>query len=335
MRTTGKIRRYDCIKNAATKRGKIMGLSASQGRLLSLTSRMSDLELQAQTISNSKIRLSQESSQASRNYSAALDKQTMKVYSGLQSDGTSSYIDATAANLTTYGAISNTDKQRFIKTSSGQLVVSEDMANAFEWSTKGKFAPLGNKDSAHYKNLSYDQIIQDNTFIEFLSYAKEKPDLNKDGKYNMDDYNQLISNMGKSQVQYYINLFEEMIDDGCTTVGDENLNSSEWLSDQIQAGNVYLYEYDAEGGAEGTGDFVGVSWTSGDNSLQFKEDNTDLAKAEAEYEATMADIETKDKQFDLELQNINTEHTAVQAELDTVKKVISKNIDRSFKIFDA
>ena len=51
-----------------------MGLSASQVRLLTLTKRLSDLELQAQQISNSKIRLSTESEQISKNYSDSLNK---------------------------------------------------------------------------------------------------------------------------------------------------------------------------------------------------------------------------------------------------------------------
>ena len=43
-----------------------MGLSASQARMLSLTARLSDLELRAQTIENAKIRLSDESAAASQ-----------------------------------------------------------------------------------------------------------------------------------------------------------------------------------------------------------------------------------------------------------------------------
>ena len=109
-----------------------MGLSASQARMLSLTARLSDLELRAQTIENAKIRLSDESAAASTAYSDALDKQTLKVYSGLQSNGTSSYITATAANLTTYNAISTTDKQRFIQNAAGQVLVSNVIKAAYD-----------------------------------------------------------------------------------------------------------------------------------------------------------------------------------------------------------
>lgn len=59
------------------------------------------------------------------------------------------------------------------------------------------------------------------------------------------------------------------------------------------------------------------------------------AAATAAYEATTAALESQDKIYDMELKNIDTEHEALQTEIDSVKKVIDKNIERSFKIFQA
>lgn len=55
----------------------------------------------------------------------------------------------------------------------------------------------------------------------------------------------------------------------------------------------------------------------------------------ASYEAYCRELEVQDKLFDMELKNIDTEHTACQTEVDSVKKVIDKNIERTFKVFDA
>ncbi len=41
----------------------------------------------------------------------------------------------------------------------------------------------------------------------------------------------------------------------------------------------------------------------------------------------------KDKQLELELQRLQTSHTAIQTEIDSVKKVIDKNVEKSFKTF--
>jgi len=64
-----------------------------------------------------------------------------------------------------------------------------------------------------------------------------------------------------------------------------------------------------------------------------KNDDFEMARAEAEYETAMNEIQNKDKRFDLELQTIDTEHKAIQTEIDSVNKVMDKNIERTFKIF--
>lgn len=56
-----------------------MGMSASQARLLFISSRMNDVEFKSQQIANQKIRLSSESEQLANDYAKALDKQTIKM----------------------------------------------------------------------------------------------------------------------------------------------------------------------------------------------------------------------------------------------------------------
>lgn len=46
-----------------------------------------------------------------------------------------------------------------------------------------------------------------------------------------------------------------------------------------------------------------------------------------------ADIQRSDKNLELRLRQLDTEHNAVQVEMDAVKSVISKNVEATFKIF--
>ena len=62
-------------------------------------------------------------------------------------------------------------------------------------------------------------------------------------------------------------------------------------------------------------------------------DKKALAVAEAEYEHAMKKIDKKDKQYDMELNKLETERTALTTEYDSVKKVIQDNIERTFGIF--
>jgi hypothetical protein len=48
--------------------------------------------------------------------------------------------------------------------------------------------------------------------------------------------------------------------------------------------------------------------------------------------AQIASIQSRDKQFEMESKRIDTQHQSVQTEIDAVAKVISKNIESSFKL---
>lgn len=58
-----------------------------------------------------------------------------------------------------------------------------------------------------------------------------------------------------------------------------------------------------------------------------------LKKAEAEKERKLKEISRIDKNYDLTLNRLETERTALTTEYDSVKKVISDNVERSFGIF--
>ena len=47
----------------------------------------------------------------------------------------------------------------------------------------------------------------------------------------------------------------------------------------------------------------------------------------------MKDINMKDKKFDMDLSKLETERTALTTEYESVKKVITDNIQRTFGIF--
>ena len=128
-----------------------MGLSASQCRLLCLTSKLSDLEYQAQVIDNAKINLDNLSSAASTDYENALEKQKLTVYNS----NTNAYIDASAKNLTTYGAISSTDKQRIITDSAGRIIISTTMASDY---TEAQTVSIGYKTTDILANGPSGQI---------------------------------------------------------------------------------------------------------------------------------------------------------------------------------
>ena len=76
-----------------------------------------------------------------------------------------------------------------------------------------------------------------------------------------------------------------------------------------------------------------VSTRTNENFLQEVNDETDLKKAEQEYEYELSKINTKDTNYDKDLSNLETERTSIKTEMESIQKVRDDNIERTFGIF--
>ena len=112
-----------------------MGMSASQANLLTLTSRLHDIEYKAQNIESQKIALATQKDELYQTYCDALDKTKIQV-AFRNSNGTSSYVDATFSSVCTYNE--NRQKQYAIRDSqTGKVIVDSEVYNAY---TEGCFS---------------------------------------------------------------------------------------------------------------------------------------------------------------------------------------------------
>lgn len=165
----------------------------------------------------------------------------------------------------------------------------------------------------------------------------------------LDEFETAITNIPDSQdfkYQWYKNEWYHMGATSEITKGTNNykeldpnlLNNSEWLQFCFEHGILTLEkaEFVQDGSIKyprmGTYDWVSTIYT---NSTDFimQDDEVAIAIAETKYKNAVTEIENKDKKFDQDLKKLDTEHTALQTEYESVKEVMSKNVDRSFKAF--
>ena len=128
---------------------------------------------------------------------------------------------------------------------------------------------------------------------------------------------------------------------GCISINEFNgvagdaKNDSEWLTSMVQSGQMTIAKI-TEDNRTGELTLNGTS-PSSDEGLKYTTtteiDKVALAKAEAKYEHDMKEIDKKDKAFDLDLSKLETERSALTTEYESVKKVISDNVERTFGIF--
>jgi len=103
-------------------------MSASQARLLSITSRLTDNELQSQLLTQAKLRLATKSKSISDEYMDALSKTSLKM-AAYDSTGAQTLIMPTANYLFTYEELKN---QYGLVDGSGNFLASQSMIDAYE-----------------------------------------------------------------------------------------------------------------------------------------------------------------------------------------------------------
>lgn len=182
----------------------------------------------------------------------------------------------------------------------------------------------------------YDELEQSYKYKLYKNFGSEIFALAyADEGVEEDDFNQ-------EEFNFYANLYKQIVlAGGCVSIADYNgtdgdaANNSEWLKNMIQCGKISIEIVNQD---KKTGQ-VSFNTTSPDSDTYVSYtttttiDKSALAKAEAEYEHKTKQIDQKDKKFDMDLSKLETERTALTTEYESVKKVISDNIERTFGIF--
>ena len=172
-------------------------------------------------------------------------------------------------------------------------------------------------------------------------------------RYSEDIFNNIFPDSkdeyNDKDFNYYVSVFKQIQANGgscisianCVNVSDydgfdgDAANDGDWLRQMIQSGKITV-DHVITDKKTGNVSFASTGVPS-DSILEYTAtstiDSTALAKAEAEYEHKTKEIDRKDKKFDLDLSKLETQRTALKTEYESVKKVISENIDRTFGIF--
>ena len=208
-----------------------MGLSASQAKLLSITSRLSSNELRSQEITQEKALLSNQTYEANERYLAAL-RDTNLTYLTYDLDGNQTYTALTGSQLTTYAPLKN---QYGLINSSGKILVSETDAANFESSNNineflekygvtqidtGKTVTVTNP---AYQG-EYDKWLKDHqdwvdNYPKIEDYTKEVPDVNND-IYNAVRNSGGCFGNGMNGLNCYMHVLSDLIGPGTHKTSD-------------------------------------------------------------------------------------------------------------------
>ena len=211
-----------------------------------------------------------------------------------------------------------------------------------------------------------DGLIKDTLEVKNSDNLRDLTENNPDAKKLVDEYTELNEKYRAKMYNCGAEYIYELANDGDSSGFDQNTfnyymrwgkliqqevgirfcvseadysdtfgTDSDILNEMLQSGRIMVdvVSVDNKTG-ELSDDRTSVS---SDSNLAYTTtstiDKSALAKAEAEYEYEMKKIDRQDKKYDMDLNRLETERTALTTEYDSVKKVIDDNIKRTFGIF--
>ena len=127
----------------------------------------------------------------------------------------------------------------------------------------------------------------------------------------------------------YINvLYNQICSYGWTTCEGGDLNDSDFLQSAIKSGKYFISSLADDG-------YYYQSGYTSNGCVTEVTDEDAITLAEAEYDRIKTDLNYKEETLDLEMQNLDLEISSLTTEYDTIKSMISKNIEKVFTMFSS
>ncbi|MGM9993457.1 MAG: hypothetical protein ACI37R_01860 [Candidatus Avigastranaerophilus sp.] len=110
--------------------------------------------------------------------------------------------------------------------------------------------------------------------------------------------------------------------------GTKYLANGESITKAFENGALYMIDTQNPGSAKISS--IGIASQS---EMEWVLDTSDDAAAETKYQYELAKISKQDNTYDIEMEKLETEHTALSKEYESTTKAIDSNIERTFNLF--
>lgn len=351
-----------------------MGMSASQARFLSLTARKTNVEYEGQQINQQRTALSNESSNyysqltslavpvppSSSDYTkitytfkdgtenntvtslvATKDTKTTGVYmlnyvqeipaDSMVVNGTSIITktgsDYTIGSITLQTAGTDDSVDKFIKAG-----IPAEVANAMSAEERANKLAV----EQQYVAMASEKYATNNWMVRYQKNSSTGSyDAVLYSKKELDnaDYNEKTGASLSGIKQYVF---------GETTESREIKNAHAKVEQDASGRYISLFIYDNYEKDPTSGTKYDLTTTTESDEAAYNDAMNQYYYDKAQYDQKVQEVNSKieiiqvqDKNLELKLKQLDTEQNAISTEMDAVKKVISKNVESSFKTFNA
>ncbi len=225
-------------------------------------------------------------------------------------------------------------------TSSGGKILSSSVSNAINQaaSTNSIVSGSNNTSAVSLTNMLKSFLTNFAVAIEGFDcgYYVTENDKNK-STYVTDDigYQFLIKNDNTSidekdvlMADFYNQLYNNLCVSGASTDVNkqQQVTDKSYLSNAIKNGQLFISSLNNDGY------FYQGAYTLNGHVAEVADEDA-IAQAEAEYNVTKNKLNYKEETLELDMKNIDTELSSLTTEYDTVKNLISKNVEKIFTMF--
>lgn len=139
-----------------------------------------------------------------------------------------------------------------------------------------------------------------------------------------------MSEQDALNADFYNMLYNQLCMNGASTdlTKQQQVTDPEYLSHALKNGQLFISSLNNDGY------FYQGHYTLNGHVAEVTDEDA-IAQAEAEYNVKKSQLSYKEESLDLELKNIDTELSALTTEYDTVKNLISKNVEKVFTLFSS
>ena len=348
-----------------------MGMSASQARFLSLTARKTNTEYEGQQINQQRTALSNESS----NYYSQLTSMTVPTppNSADYTKVTYTFVNGTEKNtITSLVATAETAATGIYKLNYTQEIPvdtvivngtsqADKLENATSETDPSKITMSEADMRAHFKQSIPEAVVNSMTVNEMKNKLAVEAQyramaVEKYGDENWKVmYRQNIQNGSYEPIYFSVPELERMdysqktglslgglkvYEFGQSTETREFKNKEARIDQDASGRYISMFLYDDQTHTVGTRYDLTTTTVSDeagyqDAMNQYYYDKAIYDEKVQEVNAKIEIIQVQDKNLELKLKQLDTEQNAISTEMDAVKKVISKNVESSFKTFNA
>ena len=293
-----------------------MGLSATQARLLTITSRQSDCEFRSMQLSQQKLTLARNLENLSNEYENSLGhtKLVYDFYGTSTGASQASYeLFMTPSGLNDYWPITITNSKKAV-------VLDSKYAQA----ARNAGIPLEGLSCvpSSLVRLKFAEGLLGEGLIDKAVYSAIN-----NTKYSQESGLGSVSSLAdKSSEARMVSFYDTLLNQICVNGWTENneVTEPEYLQDMIQSGMMYV-TYLGNDNYYNQYDYSTFSY------LREISDDKVVTKAQTNYNVEKEKLYIKENILDLKIKNLSTELESLTTEYDSIKNLISKNIEKGFK----